>query len=152
MEIPTPLADFPAILELPVQWGDMDANGHVNNAVVFRWFESARIHFVRQLGLDVLLRELGLGTVVASLSCDYRRQVRFPDTVLVAARVAELGRSSIRMEQVLYGRAEQALVAEGHCTVVVYDFGAQRPRRIPEQFEERLRRLGGASPESTPPN
>lgn len=34
------LADFPVVIDWPVQWGDMDAFQHVNNTVFFRWFES----------------------------------------------------------------------------------------------------------------
>ena len=40
---PEALRDFPLVVEIPVQWGDQDAFGHVNNAAYFRWFESARI-------------------------------------------------------------------------------------------------------------
>ncbi len=42
---------FYAHLDWPVQWGDQDMFGHVNNMVYFRWFESARIKFLEQLGL-----------------------------------------------------------------------------------------------------
>ena len=37
------LRGFPGIIELPVSWGEMDAFGHLNNVVYFRYFESARI-------------------------------------------------------------------------------------------------------------
>ena len=40
------LAGWPVIVEIPVQWGELDAYGHVNNTVFFRWFESARIHIL----------------------------------------------------------------------------------------------------------
>ena len=46
----TLLAGFPVILELPVQWGEMDAYGHVNNTVFFRYFESARMEYLRKCG------------------------------------------------------------------------------------------------------
>ena len=43
------LTDFPVTVEVPVAWGDMDALGHVNNAVYFRYFETARIRFFAEL-------------------------------------------------------------------------------------------------------
>ena len=39
----SPVADYPVVIEIPVAWGEMDAYGHVNNIVYFRYFESARI-------------------------------------------------------------------------------------------------------------
>ena len=48
------LVDFPVTVEIPVAWGDMDAMGHVNNAVYFRYFETARISCFADLGLDEL--------------------------------------------------------------------------------------------------
>ena len=41
--VPEALAGWPVILRIPVQWGEMDAYGHVNNTVMFRYFESARV-------------------------------------------------------------------------------------------------------------
>ena len=41
----SPVADYPVVIETPVAWGEMDAYGHVNNIVYFRYFESARIAY-----------------------------------------------------------------------------------------------------------
>ena len=49
---PAALAGFPVVVSWPVQWGDQDAFGHVNNTIYFRWFESGRIAYLKRLGLD----------------------------------------------------------------------------------------------------
>jgi len=49
---PADLADHPVVITWPVQWGDQDAFGHVNNVVYFRWMESARIAYFRQAGVE----------------------------------------------------------------------------------------------------
>src|SRR5678815_2496598 len=83
---------------LPVQWGDQDAFGHVNNTVYFRWFESARIAY----GTRIELSESGDGRkiapILAAINCNYRRQLKYPDTVHVGARIIRIGRSSLTME------------------------------------------------------
>ena len=38
-------------MRIPIRWGDMDAMGHVNNTVYFRYIESARIAWLEQAGL-----------------------------------------------------------------------------------------------------
>ncbi|MBC8876759.1 MAG: acyl-CoA thioesterase, partial [Planctomycetes bacterium] len=55
------LADYPSVVTLPVQWGDQDAFGHVNNTVPLRWFETSRIAYLEQSGLGYMMSGAGLG-------------------------------------------------------------------------------------------
>src|SRR5947209_15630375 len=91
-----PLEGFPVVLTVAVQWGDQDAFGHVNNTVYFRWFESARIAYCARLGLSG--SRAAIGPILASITCHYRRQLTFPDTVRIGARVTRIGRTSLTME------------------------------------------------------
>ena len=70
-----PLADFPVVIEQPVAWGDMDSFGHVNNVVYFRYFENARVEYIRRLGWWEYLKEAGVGPIVASTHAKFRRRV-----------------------------------------------------------------------------
>ncbi len=44
------LPSYPVVVEWDVAWGDMDAYGHVNNVVYFRYFEQARIAYLERIG------------------------------------------------------------------------------------------------------
>src|SRR4051794_8318236 len=79
------LTGFPVVIRLPVQWGDQDAFGHVNNTVFLRWFESARIAYFGRMGLLEMMARDRVGPILASIACDYRRPVTHPDTVHVGA-------------------------------------------------------------------
>ena len=83
------LVDFPVTVEIPVAWGDMDAMGHVNNAVYFRYFETARIKCFAELGLDSIEQSDGVGPILHSASCRFRIPPTHPDTVTVGAQIAE---------------------------------------------------------------
>ena len=78
-------------MEIPVRWVDLDALGHVNNAVYLNYLEEAR---------DRLL-ESGLGPehahiVIAHVEIDYRHEIaRGVPHVLVTAAVESVGTSSI---------------------------------------------------------
>jgi len=63
------LVSFPLVIAVPVQWGDQDAFGHVNNTVPFRWFESARIAYSRRIGLFDLFQAEQIGPILAATSC-----------------------------------------------------------------------------------
>ena len=49
------LAGYPLVIDWPVQWGDQDAFGHVNNTIYFRWFETVRIEYFERIGFNALL-------------------------------------------------------------------------------------------------
>ena len=140
---PEPLQDYPLIITLPVQWGDMDAFAHVNNTVPIRWFESARIAYLEQSGMSHLMDASGLGPILAAISCDYRRQLVYPDTVDVAARVSRIGRSSMTMDHAVYSHSQSAIAAEGTSTVVIFDYSTNRPTRMPDDVRQACEKLEG---------
>jgi len=137
------LAAFPVVIALPVQWGDQDAFGHVNNTVPFRWFESARIAYSQRIGLFELYQALGIGPILAATACNYRRQVTFPDTVLVGIRVVRIGRSSLGMEQAAVSQNQGAVVADGTSTSVVFDYRANQSRPVPVSIRSAIETLEG---------
>jgi acyl-CoA thioester hydrolase len=137
-ENPPELAGYAAVVTLPIQWGDQDAFGHVNNAVPLRWFETSRIRLLEENGLGHLMTAEELAPLVASITCHYRRQLTYPDTVCVGTRVAELGRSRMTLAHAVYSRTQQRIVAEGETLVVFFDRVAQRPTRIPAEVRRSL--------------
>jgi acyl-CoA thioester hydrolase len=129
-----PLPDFALTIELPILWGDQDAFGHVNNTLSFRWFESARIVYLERSGMAALMQASGVGPILASVSCNFRRQLRYPDTVQIGARISRLGRSSFTMEHAVYSVSQQTIASDGTSTVVVFDYKTNRPQRISDDL------------------
>lgn len=140
---PALLADYPVVVAVPVQWGDQDAFGHVNNTLPLRWFETSRVALLEQCGLGHLMSGDGLGPIVASITCNYRRQVVYPDTVLIATKVGEIGRTRLILTHAVYSQAQQALTTDGQTVIVFFDYDAQRPRRIPDEVRDKLAALEG---------
>ena len=145
MAEPVELADFPIIIKLPILWGDMDAFRHVNNTVSFRWFESSRIAYLEQTEMEVQLDQQNLSPILASTTCNYRLQLRYPDTVWIGARIGRLGRSSITMEHAVYSHQLQAIAAEGTAVVVVFNYRTNRPTRIPADVRAAAEKAEGKS-------
>jgi acyl-CoA thioester hydrolase len=140
---PEPLAAYPVVFSIAVQWGDQDAFGHVNNVVYFRWFESARIVYIRQAGITYSQGGTGIGPILATINCHYRRPLTYPDTVHVGARISRIGRSSMTVEHAVYSEAQQQLVADGDSVVVLFDYSAGRPHRIPDDMRQLLETFEG---------
>jgi acyl-CoA thioester hydrolase len=136
---PLELADYPTTVVVPVQWGDQDAFGHVNNAVALRWFETSRIAFLEYGGLGHLMSGHGLGPVVVSITSNYRRQLVYPDTVRIGTRVSEMGRTKMTLVHAVYSDELQTIAVDGQTVIVFLDFSTGRPMRLPAEVRERLR-------------
>lgn len=145
MEDPnTLLGRFPVVIEVPIAWGDMDAFGHVNNTVFFRYFESARIAYLDRLEFRGADGGPGIGPILASTQCRFRRPLAYPDTVLIGARVSLLGEDRFTHEYRLVSRALNEIAAEGSGIVVAYDYGARAKCAIPTAVRARIEALEGA--------
>lgn len=136
------LCGFPVVIEVPVAWGDMDAFGHVNNTVFFRFFESARIAYLRAIDFTAGGEAGAIGPILASTQCRFRRPVTFPDTVRVGARTTGLEEDRFIMEYRLVSEALGEVAAEGGGVVVSYDYGAGRKAAIPAPVRARILDIG----------
>lgn len=128
------LAQFPIIYEQKVAWGDMDAFGHVNNVMYYRYIESARIAYFDLLNIF----EQNVLTVVASSQCKYLKPVFYPDVLHIGARVEEVRNSAMRMHYILYSTQQQAVVADGEAVIVFVDKIQMKKTLIPELLRQSI--------------
>ncbi len=137
------LPEFPVVIVQPVQWGEQDLLGHVNHVTYFRWYETARIAYFLKVGLMDLHKHERIGPILASVANDYRRQLTYPDTVHVGARITRIGRSSMQMEHKIFSQNEQALAAEGTSTIVVFDYQTNKSHPVPARIRHAIENLEG---------
>jgi len=129
------------VLELAVQWGEMDALGHVNNTRFFTWFESARIELARRTGMydEASL----LIPVLVNTACDYLKPVVFPAQVCIGVSVTAVGKSSVSMEYAVWRKGEpEVLHARATSVVVMVDRTTRDKALIPDALRGRLTLLG----------
>ena len=113
---------------IAIRWGDMDAMGHVNNTVYFRYMEQARIAWFESL-VPRADAWGAISIVIVNASCNFRRPINYPGTVEVGVFAGGPGGSSVQTFYEL--KVEQQLYADGAATVVFVD-RSQKPLRIPE--------------------
>jgi acyl-CoA thioester hydrolase len=136
------LSDFSLVISVPVQWGDQDSFGHVNNTVYLRWCESARIEYLVRVGIWGIGHD-GIGPILANISCDYRRPLTYPDTVHVGVRVEKIGNSSFRMDHVVVSESLKVVAAEVRSTVVVVDYKRNKSVPVPEPVRAAIEKIEG---------
>ncbi len=130
--------DFPVETTVVVQWGDQDAFGHVNNTVFLRWFETGRIAYFSRILMPHEAAGAGRGVILAATTCNFRREVTFPDEVVIASRVTRIGRSSLTLDHRVVSRRHGAVAADGTSTVVHFDYQSRRSLPIPDELRRAI--------------
>ena len=122
---------------IPIRWGDMDAMGHVNNTLYFRYMEQARISWFEALVPEDEAWQ-STGIVIVNASCNYNRPITYPGTVEVRLQVGPPGGSSVPTFYDLRVDADPVPYAEGAAVVVFVNMKTQKPALIPDGIRERL--------------
>jgi acyl-CoA thioester hydrolase len=139
MEIPRKPANAIEVfrIELPLRWGDMDAMGHLNNTMYFRFMEQARISWFEAMGF--LPDSKGDGPVIINAGCTFIKQMEYPGTVLVRKFVGQIGTSSFDTYSLLsMNETPERVDAEGCGRVVWVNFPAQKSVPLPAEVRAKI--------------
>ena len=124
-------------------WGDQDLFGHVNNVVYLRWFESSRVAYWDDSGMRELMEPNNLGPILASIHCDYKQQIRYPDAIEVSARMERLGNTSMTIHHELWSDDVGGIAATGTSVIVLFDYKAQQPQSISKGIRQVIQDFEG---------
>jgi acyl-CoA thioester hydrolase len=136
--------DFRHRTTLEVRFRDIDAFGHVNNAVFFSYVEQARIRYL----LDVLESETAfdrMPLILARVELDYRSPIFFGETVSIGTRIDRVGRTSFAMSHRMTAGDDDRLVGEVQSVLVAYDYAAAGPMPVPDEWRRRFGEYEGHS-------
>lgn len=132
------LKGFPVIVDFPIAWGEMDARKHVNNVIYFRYIENARIAYWDRVEAWQLMEKTGVGTVLASAHCTYRRSLTYPDTVSVGAKVTRVESDRFTMVYQVVSHRIGKIAAEGKAVLVAFDFLQNRKTLVPDELRKNI--------------
>jgi len=132
------LKGFPVIVEFPIAWGEMDSQQHVNNVVYFRYLENARIAYYDRVGAWQLMKDKGVGTVLAATDCRYKVPLTYPDTVSVGAKITKMESDRFTMEYRVVSHRLGKLAAEGKGVLVAFDFQQNRKTALPDELRKNI--------------
>lgn len=131
-------------IDIPVAWGEQDAFGHLNNVVYFRYFESVRMYYLERIGVLRSHAEQGVGVILASTSCDFKRPITWPARLTVRTGCTAIGNTSFTMAYIIADE-EGAAVATGTSVQVMYDYRAAAKVRVPDAVRSAIASLQGSS-------
>lgn len=136
---------FPYEMTLEVAFRDIDAMGHVNNAVFFAYFETVRIKYIGEL-LDAsgLLNTelLDLPLILVEATCTYKSPALLSEVLLIGTGITRFGNKSFDMAYQVRGE-DRRLIAYGTTVQVMYDYVTRSAFLIPDQFRHYVERIQG---------
>jgi acyl-CoA thioester hydrolase len=137
--------DFRHRTSVQVRFRDIDAFGHVNNAVVSSYVEQARVTYLREvLDLDPIGPEDRMPLILAMIQVEYLSPIFLEDRLDIGSRVDWVGNTSIGMSHQLRAEGGRDL-ARSSSVLVTYDYAQARPMPVPDDWRTALRTHEGRS-------
>lgn len=127
------LIRYPFEFPINIAWGDMDAFGHVNNVMYAKYFETARADlFSKEEFWNTKSSVLEEGPVLVKMEMEYRKQVKYPATILVTLGIPEITKRGFKVACTMW--ENEICCASGIAEILWFDFQKQKIGRIPEQI------------------
>ncbi|MGB8300300.1 MAG: thioesterase family protein [Azonexus sp.] len=118
------------VTAIPIRWGDMDAYGHVNNTVYFRFMEQGRVEWIESMQVPVRIG--GDGPVIINASCTFLIPMSYPGTVEARTFASHPGRSSFLTHVEMRMVGDERIYAEGAAKVVWMDTQTGKSVPLPD--------------------
>jgi acyl-CoA thioester hydrolase len=137
------MASFKFSVAVEVRFRDLDALGHVNNAVYLTYFEIARTHYWTQLFGIHSYDEFGF--LVVRTECNYRSPAHFGEELRVAAGISTLKNSSFVFDYEVTELGSGRLIADGKSFQACFDTTEKRTIEIPAELRKKVTEFEGLS-------
>jgi acyl-CoA thioester hydrolase len=124
---------------IDVRYGDLDPQGHVNNANFLTFFEQARINYLVSLGLfDKTSSFMDVGIILADAHITFLAPVLYGMDVHVQVGVTRLGNKSLTMEYLMLEARTDMELARGSTVLVTFDYHSNQTISIPVLWREKI--------------
>ena len=133
------MSDFHFYHPIEVRYGDLDPQGHVNNAKFLTYFEQARLAYWVQMGLFTKGQSfMELGIILADVHITYLEPVYYGQNIKVGVHVSTLGNKSMTWQQSIVDADTGKELAKGEVVIVAYDYKAEKTISIPQEWREKI--------------
>ena len=134
------MSDYHFHHPIEVRYGDLDPQGHVNNAKHLTYFEQARVAYMIKLELfakDQSFMEIGV--ILADVHITYLEPVYYGQNIKVGVHATKLGNKSMTWEQNIVDADTGKVLAKGEVVMVTYDYKEEKTISIPHEWREKIK-------------
>lgn len=138
------MSEFRFFHPIEVRYGDLDPQGHLNNAKYLTYFETARIHYFVQLGLFTPGHSfMDIGVIMADARITFHAPVQYGMPVKVGVHISKLGNKSMTVEQNIVHAKTGEVLASGQVILVAFDYHTNKSMPVPDVMREKIATFEG---------
>jgi acyl-CoA thioester hydrolase len=138
------MTDYKFFHPIEVRYGDLDPQGHVNNAKYLTYFEQARVHYLIQLGLFSRNQSfMEIGVVIADIHIAYHAPTHYDDNIKVGVRTKKIGGKSVVVEQCIMDPDTGEIMASGTVVMVTFDYKELKSIPVPIDWKKKISEFEG---------
>lgn len=138
------MPDYKFTHPIEIRYGDLDPQGHLNNARYLTYFEQARIYYFAQLGLfNIGQSFMDIGVIMADVHLTYHAPVHFGTPINIGVRTSRLGNKSMTVEQAVNETASGKQLSSGEVVLVAYDYYKEVTIPIPADWRKVISEFEG---------
>jgi acyl-CoA thioester hydrolase len=137
------MSDYRYYHPIEVRYGDLDPQGHLNNAKYLTYMEQGRISYVKHLGLWESESFMDLGIILAEIKITFLAPILFGQPVRVGVRTSRLGNKSLNMEHCLEDAQTGLELAAGSSVLVTYDYRSNQTVPVPDRWRQAISEFEG---------
>jgi acyl-CoA thioester hydrolase len=117
-----PMSEYRFYCPIQLRYGDLDSQGHVNNARYLTFTEQGRVDYLLKLGLWDGVSFIDLGLIVADVHISYLAPILFGQAIQVGVRVIRIGNKSLDFEYQIEDENTGQVMARCETVMVAYDY------------------------------
>ena len=125
------------LLELRIDWSELDLFGHVNNVAFFKYIQAARVNYWEISGLDQLFKASNHGPIIASCHCNFKLPLFYPGIVNVETHCVYIKNTSFSFQHILFNDKGE-MAAEATDIIVMYDFNKNEKMLFPPTIKSKF--------------
>lgn len=138
------MSEFRFFHPIEVRYGDLDPQGHLNNAKYLTYFEAARINYFVHLGLFTPGHSfLDIGVIMADARVTFQAPVQYGTLVKVGVRTSKIGNKSMTVEQNIVNAETDEVLATGRVILVAFDYHENKTLPVPDEMRETISEFEG---------
>lgn len=125
------------ITEIQTDWSEMDAYGHINNVMIFKYIQTSRVRFWEMVGIGGNPNSEGIGANLASVNAKFFKPIFYPEKIIIECSVMWIRNSSFALRHRIFS-VHSDLLAEGEDVVVLYNYHASNKVMITDALRNKL--------------
>ncbi|ASU34102.1 acyl-CoA thioesterase [Mucilaginibacter xinganensis] len=131
------ISDYKFKTPISIRFSDIDAVGHVNNAIYLTYFEVARLNYWKEV-ITWNIREQGV--IVGRSEVNYLKPITLDDNIFCYVRTTRIGNSSFDMMYLLVRVTPngEEICTTGKTVCISYDYSANKSIAIPNREREKM--------------